>query len=176
MRDHRFLRKDLYEMDIDTLLSRYEIEKFWERLVISQYARAMRNPSGAVQFFIGNMLWGIISTIFILGLFMKLLYIRRKRYYVEHVVVLFNTHTFAFVILGIVSIIAFNVEKESTDAAIILGACGLVLLYIYLSLKRYYEQGYIKTFMKLMMMLFLYLFIIIMMIGVVLVASILLYK
>ena len=170
-----FTRRDIYEMDVDELLDHYEIETFKERFLITQYARTTRNLSSAVQFAIGNMIWGIVSSIFLLALFMKLLYIRRNVYYVEHLVVLFNIHTFSFLLLAPAVLIGSRYPEEIADM-IAAPAFLISLVYSFLTYKKYYKQGFIKTAIKFMLSGGFYFIALISMIAVVLLASMLIFK
>ena len=70
-----------------------------------------------------------------------LLYIRNKRYYVEHLVFTLHYYSFAFLVVTITSLIPFR----------IFGLFGMVWIFIYLpmALVRNYGQGYLKTIVKL---------------------------
>ena len=175
MGKYGFTRRDMYEMEINELLTQYNVETFKERFIVTQYARTTRNLSGAVQFAIGNMIWGIVSSIFLLALFMKLLYIRRNVYYVEHLVVLFNIHTFSFLLLAPAVLIGSRYPEEIAD--IIAAPVFLIsFIYSFLTFKKYYKQGFIKTAIKFMLSGSFYFIALLSMFAVVLMASMLLFK
>ncbi len=79
----------------------------------------------------------------IFTIFLRLLYIRRKFTYVSHLIFVFHSQTVFFLLLTIYLIINFFVE----DAKSIL-FLGLFLIYLFIAMKRFYNQGYIKTFIK----------------------------
>jgi hypothetical protein len=175
MSKYGFTRRDIYEMEIDELLTHYNVETFKERFIVTQYARTARDLSGAVQFAIGNMIWGIVSSIFLLALFMKLLYIRRNIYYVEHLVVLFNIHTFSFLLLAPAVLIGSRYPEETAD--MIAAPVFLVsIIYSFLTYKKYYKQGFIKTAIKFILSGSFYLIALVSMVVVVFLASMLLFK
>ena len=174
LNDYPMLRKDVFEMNREELLEKYEVVDFWDRLAVSQYARAYKNLSGAVQFFIGNLIWGIVSTIFLLALLMKLLYIRRNRYYVEHLMVLFDIHTFCFILFTL-ALLVFDMNQGLAGETFAISGL-MAFFYFYLTIKRYYEQGYFKSFIKFGMIGFSYFIIMFVMIALVFIASLLLYK
>ncbi len=162
---YKFRRADIYDMPIDTFMDRYSLTTYWERVISTQVLRAARDPSGAVRFAVGNLIWIIFSVILLIGLFLKLLYIRRNRYYVEHLVLLFNIHTFSFLIatIGLWAGFRFIGPDNNLDDA----AYFIIVLFLFLSMKYYYQQGWIKTFIKFVMTGFIYLSLLITMVVMV---------
>ena len=100
-KNYPILKKDIYEMPVETLLTNYEVKSFADRLVVTQMVRSIRDLPGVIHFMIGNIVWGVIVSILILALLMKFLYIRRKSFYVEHIIVLCHIHAFAFLIASL---------------------------------------------------------------------------
>ncbi|MBK7105184.1 MAG: DUF3667 domain-containing protein [Ignavibacteriae bacterium] len=84
------------------------------------------------------------------ALFLKLLYLRKKILYVEHIVFSLHIHTFIFIIL-IVSIFIPNTY-------IIFALIFLILIYLFLSLLNFYQQSIIKTSIKFILLLGIYVF------------------
>jgi hypothetical protein len=82
------------------------------------------------------------------ALILKLLYVRRKRYYVEHFIFALHVHAFVFLIFFLMLII-----PEWLDFILLL----TVPIYIWLALKRVYAQGWIKTTIKWLALGWLYL-------------------
>ncbi len=74
---------------------------------------------------------------------LKLLYMRRRRYYAEHFVFLLHVHSFVF-ILATVMLVVGRWVGGWLDALL-----GLwILVYILLAMKRVYGQGWLITFAK----------------------------
>ncbi len=72
---------------------------------------------------------------------LKVLYIRRKKFYVQHLVFALHLHAFAFLLLALLLVLSrFWVP-------VLLGV-WLVPLYLFLALRRVYEQSRVKTFFK----------------------------
>ena len=160
--------KDVYNLSRDEILDKYEITDFWERLVVGQYVRALQDLSGAIQFAFGNILWAIVATIFFLSLITKLLYIRKKKYYVEHILLLFNIHSFTFITMSIPIILyKFDESAQSLFNYFFIGT----LIYGFWSYKSYYQQGWIKTIIKTMILGFSYMMLMVLCIVVVLLIS-----
>ena len=166
---YRVKKADLYELTMDEFMDNYNLNTYWEKAIATQILRAVRDTSGALRFAIGNLIWIIFSVILLEGLFMKLLYIRRKRYYVEHLVVLFNVHTFAFLVASLMFWIGhrfIGYENNLDDIAILINA-----VFFFLSIKYYYRQGWIKSFIKFLMIGLVYLISLISMILLVTIVS-----
>jgi len=160
--DYKFKFRDMVDMPSDEFVGAYGLESYWERLGAQQIQRTVRDPSGAIRFGVGNLVWSVLSTIIITGLFMKLLYIRRKRFFVEHLIVLFNIHSFAFVIVSIEFLIKYFSVSETTSEEFNMTIGGLTYLmaaiFFFLSMKFYYNQGWIKSWIKFTMVGFTYIF------------------
>jgi hypothetical protein len=100
--------------------------------------RTLRNA------FMDNAPMGIFVIMPLFAFILKLLYARRKRFYVEHFVFALHVHSFAFLLLAIMMLM--QVEWVSW----VLGVWFLISLYI--AMKRVYGQGYIRTFFKYLLL------------------------
>ncbi len=85
----------------------------------------------------------------IFALILKILYIRRKIYYVEHLVFALHVHTFIFLFL----IIAVFIPKWYIILGIIVG----IFIYLFLSIKNFYRQSILKSLVKFHLLVFMYL-------------------
>ncbi len=79
---------------------------------------------------------------------LKALYWRRKKLYVEHLVFSLHVHAFIF------SILIFTVFLDFKFVMWLVIAASLV--YLYMSMKQFYKQSYIKTATKMVLLLFAY--------------------
>lgn len=98
--------------------------------------------------FINNLPTMMFFLLPIFALYLKLLYIRRNRLYVEHLVFSLYTHAFIFLVETVIILLPWSLP------ATILG--WSILLYLYVAMKRVYAQGYLKTFIKFSGLLFFY--------------------
>ncbi|MGJ8744282.1 DUF3667 domain-containing protein [Polaribacter sp.] len=77
-------------------------------------------------------------------LFLKLFYIRRKYTYVDHLIFVFHSQTVFFMLLSIYFLLVlFNINPQLWIFTI------LFLIYLFIALRTFYQQGYFKTFLKL---------------------------
>jgi hypothetical protein len=86
-------------------------------------------------------------------LFLRFLYFRRKHTYVDHLIFVFHTQTVLFMLLSIVYLISFFTDITHTWITFI-----LFLLYLFLAMKKFYNQGYFKTVVKFLLLNIAYLF------------------
>lgn len=85
----------------------------------------------------------------IFAFILKLLYVRRKIYYVEHLIFALHIHTFIFLFL----IIPVLIPKWYIVVTTIAG----ILTYLLLSIRNFYRQSFIKSFVKFNLLLIMYL-------------------
>ncbi len=127
---------------------------FWNRFYydksISVYKMQQDGDS-----FIDQLLSGISIAVFlflpIFALFFKLIYIRRKYTYMEHLVFVFYTQS-VFFLLMLLFFIAYTLSNE--EGSLIAIFFLLFAVYIYLAMRRFYQQGWFKTFVKFTMVNF----------------------
>ena len=80
----------------------------------------------------------------IFTLFLKFFYLRRKFTYVEHLVFVFHTQTVFFLLLTIFYLLNHYSAQSYAIPIFLL----LFLIYLFLAMKKFYNQGYFKTFFK----------------------------
>lgn len=152
---------DAVHLTSKDIFTKYKVEDFWDKINVGQYIRLRTNPAGAFTFFIKNITWALFITVIFMSLFMKLLYWRGKYYTVEHAVLILNSHSLLFVVTIILLTLLITFGDPSTFA--FGGSIGLAIIGIfiiqYLSLKKYYQQGVLKTLFKQFLINNVYLFI-----------------
>lgn len=92
----------------------------------------------------------------IFTLFLKLFYIRGKFTYIDHLIFVFHTQTVFFMLLTLLYLITFFTKVTLDSAWVFL---LLFLVYLFIAMKRFYAQGYFKTFVKFIILNTAYLFI-----------------
>ncbi|MBT8233895.1 MAG: DUF3667 domain-containing protein [Saprospiraceae bacterium] len=148
---------DAFKLSEEDFDKKYKIDKKIDSHLIHQSRRIIKSPASAIKYGIGNMLWGILLVTALIALLLKLLYIRHGSYYVEHLLHITNFHSlfllsFAFLLLFRI-ITQFNWLK-----VVIAFSFPLAIVYLILSLKRYYNQGLFITLTKVIILLFGYIF------------------
>jgi len=134
------------------LFKKYEITDFWDKLNVGQYIRLVTNPVGGIKHIVKNLTWAVFITVLLMSFFMKLLYIRKNYYLVEHLVLILNSHSLLFILSAINLIILTTIDFDPLwdgAEAIVFGVTFLIIIIIqFLTLKKYYKQGTFKTLVK----------------------------
>ena len=136
----------------DSVLTKYGVTKFWERLFAKQVIKSATDARSALSFIVGKTFWGMIVLMPFLALLLKLMYLRRSRYYIEHLVFCFHTHSFSFIVLALILLL-----RDHLPVSVRVGALVVIALYIFLAFKLVYRQSYVKTLFKLLFILMVYL-------------------
>ncbi|WP_438989826.1 DUF3667 domain-containing protein [Polaribacter sp.] len=84
-------------------------------------------------------------------LFLKLFYIRRKYTYVDHLIFVFHIQTVFFMLFSIYFIL--EILDITPETWIFL---ALFLMYLIIAMKKFYQQGYLKTIVKFCLLNFSY--------------------
>ena len=145
--------EDIFQLPKDEILEKYEIEGFVSRLTVGQSIRVWNNLDNILGFVIGNFTWMLLLMMPALAFLLKILYIRRKQYFVEHLIFSFHYHAFAFLIASpaylFVEVFPLGIPLAFTA----------ILVYLLFAMRRVYQQGWIKTFVKFIILNNLYLFV-----------------
>jgi hypothetical protein len=137
------------------------IERRFSILGINVSRQFREDPDGASHRLADSILHKLpylllISLPFFAGI-LKLVYVRRKQfYYADHGVFTIHLYVFSFVTL----LLVFGIDRlwptavsNLKDVIEITLMCGL-LLYLFLAMRRFYEQSWGKTFAKFMIVAF----------------------
>lgn len=84
-------------------------------------------------------------------LFFKLIYFRKHLNYMEHLVFVFHTQTVFFILMIIYILINYFTGYENVGLFIL-----LFLVYLYMALRKFYQQGKFKTFVKFILLNLIY--------------------
>lgn len=150
---------DIFRIPSDTLKTysfeenkvRYNIHGFFYSTVLRQRIKMINEPEAFLRSMIANLIWMLFVLLPVIALFMKLLYIRRKKYYIEHLVFLFHWHAFAFIIMSV-----FLLIHPWLNFIWIFAIFGLILWFGFRALRRYYREGFFRAFFKYILILTAY--------------------
>ena len=137
--------KDLVRMNGEEIVEHYEIEGFWRQMMVRQSAKMIRKSGNFASFIWSNFPMMLLLMMPSVALLLKLLYIRRNRFFVEHLVFAFHTQAYFFLLYALFLLL-------DIEAAYFWFVLLLVANYLFFALKYYYGQGWGKTFMKLMLL------------------------
>ena len=88
------------------------------------------------------------------ALVLKVLYVRQRRFYIEHLVYALHTHTFAYVAVVVIALVALAAERVLPSpfepVLVFLLSCAAVA-QVFVSLRRVYGQGWFMTAVKFLL-------------------------
>ena len=140
------------EIPIDSLLRKYQVEGFWNRLVVQQTIRLNRTGDDFGAYLLTSGAWTVLLLIPLTGLLFRLLYIRRDYHYLHHVV--FLLHLNAALIVAFIGMVLFG---HFHPGWIIGGGFVVLAIFTYVSMLRVYRQHWFKTFVKYVLASVIYL-------------------
>lgn len=135
---------DFYTLSSRELLEKYEVEGWLAQYEAKQLHAIMRSGSRAIAGMMGQLIWGIVFIIPLAALMLKIIYIRRKRTYVEHLVFSLHVHAFLFLLQALAAIVFYWFDTP----AFLWATIPLTIIYFVVALKRVYRQGWGKTLIK----------------------------
>lgn len=170
---------DIYE-PYDEIFKNYKINGFWEKLQVRQSLRLITENSSFSGYLLGKLIWMVVLMMPALSLVLKLLYIRRRKYFVEHLVFSFHYHAFAFLVVGIGILLSqlewFKRSDPDKDASLPFVLAFLaVIVYLFIAMRRVYQQHWFKTFIKYNLLNFSYIIIFTLSFAITLIVSVLLF-
>lgn len=142
--------KDLYLLKPDTIIKKYNIKGFWLKQLVYQVAKTVKTPGDFQMYLLSHLSWVILVSIPLISLVLKLLYIRRKKLYIEHFVYTLHIHTFLFISCSILFMLLLMPYNITSIPTLILSTLIVIGLYLILSLKTVYQQPLLKTIFKVL--------------------------
>ncbi len=139
--------EDFLNLTPEEIADKYQIKGFYKRLLFRQKIRLLKGGKNLLPFILGNSLWVALLMMPFLAIILKILYIRHEYYYVEHLIFSFHTHSFAFILFTIISLIMMMVYSHPL---IVFFGFFLLFIYLYKSLRNVYQQDRFKTISKLL--------------------------
>lgn len=135
--------QDVFTMDPDSLLAKLQITNWATKIQCRQIFRVYTEPDNFLRFVMGNLTWMVLAMMPAIALVLKLLYIRRRRYFVEHLIFSLHYHAFAFVIMSL-AMLFFREEP-----GLLVGLAFITIgMYALVAMRQYYRQGWFKTLFK----------------------------
>ncbi|HEY2615398.1 MAG TPA: DUF3667 domain-containing protein [Chthoniobacterales bacterium] len=89
---------------------------------------------------------------------LKLLYVRKRRFYIEHLVYALHIHTFAYVAVVVITLLAMGAARWlPAMRGLLIGVLTMLLfVQVFLSIRRVYGQGWFFTTLKFLLGGFVY--------------------
>ena len=145
------------DVDMESALDSLEVpHSFYNRFIFNRVLVIEKLNSDGDKFSkIGQefMSYLSISMFILLPLFtlsLSFFYMRRRHTYVEHLVFVFHTQTVFFLLLTLFYLVSFFRDQDFMMGIFF----GIFLLYLFLALKKFYQQGFFKTLFKFILINF----------------------
>lgn len=174
--------EDLVLLPQDSFFTKYQIKGVISQTMVRQNIRLQNNQADFLRYLMGQMVWIVLLMMPFLALILKLLYIRRKRYYIEHLIFSFHYHAFGFVAFSLpllLTILPIGLNDENQNESFLIWAYSLpgiaLAIYQFMAMRRVYLQGRFKTFIKFSILNFMYIFIFVIMLVLGFLTSLILY-
>lgn len=135
--------RDLYTLSADSIFKKYNIEGFVKRTTVRQTIAVTRHPGKVLRFIIGNTTWMILVMLPVVAGFMQLMYVRRKTFFIEHLIFLYHYHAAAFLVMTIY-LLLLPLLSSFFEWVVPLS----LAVFFLVAMKVYYHQGWLKTIFK----------------------------
>lgn len=142
-------QRELSEEQIMDSLNLKDASRF-DRYSVRQAIRISRADKSQVgAYVVKNLPIMMLILIPIFALILKVLYVRRKAYYINHIIHALHLHSFAYFFYGMTLVLTqFVIKSEGMSNSINFISFILVSTYAYVSFLRVYKQGWFKTLIK----------------------------
>jgi hypothetical protein len=144
------------------VIEKYKIEGFFIRLLFIQGLKSVKHDEEIVNHFLSRLSWTFFLLVPFFAFALKLVYIRRKQFYVEHLVFTFHFHTLLFTIISSVLLLRNLVPIQVLSVLL-----AYIPIYLFISMKYYYKQGFFKTLLKYILLTTIYFFLFIVMLLII---------
>ncbi len=124
---------------------------------------ALSNKDVFVQNFYQSISYILFLLMPIFALLLKLLYIRRRVYYIEHLIFSINMHSFVLLILTVIILLSLIIGENDGYVLLLLLT---IPIYFAAGMKQFYQQPYWKIIIKEIILMFLYTIILIISVGI----------
>jgi hypothetical protein len=155
-------KKDLILLPEKEVIKKYKIEGFFIRLLFVQGLKSVKHDEEIINHFLSRLSWTFFLLVPFFAFALKLVYIRRKQFYVEHLVFTFHFHTLLFTIISLVLLLRNLVPIQVLSVLL-----AYIPIYLFISMKYYYKQGFFKTLLKYILLTTIYFFLFIVMLLII---------
>lgn len=140
----RLTLRELAEKGPEQLAEDHEVTHPLDRYLFVQQVKINQSGARGVMNLFGQLIWGFVFLIPACALFLKLLYIRRGRYYVEHFVFTLYQHARLTIFVAVAVLVLWFTDQFLILPLIIIPST----IYLIGSLRAVYQQSWIKTTLK----------------------------
>lgn len=144
---------DILRLEPDSVLHYYQVKPGFDRFLVRQALRSGLNSQELTTFWVGSFSWSALVLIAVMSFWLKVLYRKQNRFFVEHFVLLLHLQTGFVVVL----LLSYILKRWLYFPKYIGFLCIIwLILGYFIAFKRYYRQTYLKTFLKWILFLLLF--------------------
>ncbi|MEZ5040782.1 MAG: DUF3667 domain-containing protein [Saprospiraceae bacterium] len=136
-------RDDFLTLKPEELVEKYKKKGWFKRQVFKQKVKFIQDESRLSSFLVGSFSWIALLIMPVITLVIQFFYRKQHRYYIEHLVFSFHIHSFFFLVIFF---FLFTIRTPGTFSWLFFLA--ILGLYLYLALKKVYQESWKKTFLK----------------------------
>lgn len=149
-----------YRMDIsdvallseEALVEKYQVDGFFNRLFLKQGIKIIHDPTGLTKAYFGSFSWTILVLVGLMAAFMRLLYRKQRRYYIEHFVFLLHWHSGILLLLAVILLIGWKLDVTP----VVRFALGWAALSLFWAMYRYYQLSWVGAAWRGVLFSFVY--------------------
>jgi hypothetical protein len=149
-----FREQDFFELTPDQIIEKYDVQPWYNALLIKQAIKTAHDPNQMFSQYIGSFAWALFVMVIVGAGLLKLLYIRRGRYYVEHLIYLLHQTSADWLLITLVLALNYWLSMPIGLAQTFL--VSWFPLSMLVSMYRFYGQGIWKTLLKWFIFIVLY--------------------
>ncbi len=123
-----------------------------EAFLYTQAVKALDSPGDTLREFADKAPVALFFLLPAYALLLKLVHLRSRKYYVEHLVYALHLHSLAFILFSVIAALPDSSPFDTIET----GLYSAFFVYYFLSLKTYYQQGLFKTAIKFGFLLTMY--------------------
>jgi hypothetical protein len=161
--------KTAFEVDSDSKKPKDSVENWFESRAREKFGESGDKAQLFFVALISNLPYMVLACIPLFAFVLKILYIRKRIFYIDHLVYALHIHTFAYLAIMLIVLITMGLNRTMPG---VLAGWIIALLWIafvvqiFLSIRRVYRQGWFFTVFKFFLGGFVYLIVLFMALGV----------
>jgi hypothetical protein len=161
--------KTAFEVDSDSKKPKDPVENWFESRAREKFGESGDKAQLFFVALVSNLPYMVLACIPLFAFVLKILYIRKRIFYIDHLVYALHIHTFAYLATMLIVLITMGLNRTMPG---VLAGWIIALLWctfavqIFLSIRRVYRQGWFFTIFKFFLGGFVYLIVLLMALAV----------
>lgn len=141
--------------DVNTMADSIQLEKtFWNKLLLRQVMKSKAMSRQAfLSYYKSRLPWIMFAIMPVFALIMKLVYIRRKRLYIDHLVFAYHYHSFVFLLM-LFALLIQKIWPGMPQWPIVLW----IIWYLLRSMMKVFDDTFLKAILRFFLISVLYIF------------------